>query len=66
MKWTREPDGYRSGRYFLQRHEVDDRAYDGGIMHTYWNLLIDGQPVEQHWSLADAKRDAENIEAKRS
>lgn len=65
LKWKREAEGYRSGRYFCQRHEVDDRGYDGGEHWTYWILQTDGQPLETHRYLADAKRDAERIEASR-
>lgn len=66
MKWTREAEGYRSGRYYIQRHEVDDREFDGGERWTYWNLIIDDYPVEQHRYLSDAKADAERVEAKRN
>lgn len=62
LVWKREPYGYRSGRYFAQRHHVDDREYDGGYVHTYWNLFVDDQPFQQHLSLADAKRDAARLE----
>ncbi len=64
MKWSRESDGYRSGRYFCERHSVDDREYDGGYVHTYWNLIVAGDPVQQHTSLGSCKKDAERIAAK--
>lgn len=65
LRWSREPDGYRSGPFFCQRHHVDDREFDGGYVHTYWNLLVDGEPYQQHTDLASAKRDAERLAARR-
>jgi hypothetical protein len=69
--WTRIPsrffdycDGYQARHrdyanpipgLRIMRHHVDSRAYDGGEVHTYWDLYVDDAPVEQFPTLADAK-----------
>jgi hypothetical protein len=61
-RWHRSPDGYYAdsdhGRWWILRHQVDDRAYDGGRAGTYWICHNpEGDPYEQHTTLAAAKRD---------
>lgn len=65
LVWRRTSDGLEAehpltgGVYALQRHHVDDRVLDGGHVHTYWNVLIDGCPVEQYGSWRIARHFAE-------
>ena len=44
---------------WIERVHIDDREYDGGRVATYWNLWINGEPVEQYNDLASARQSAE-------
>ena len=68
LTWTRIPspvgdycDGYQAkgiDGLRIMRHHVDDRAYDGGRVATYWDLWAHGTALDQYPALADAKRAA--------
>jgi GNAT superfamily N-acetyltransferase len=64
LTWKREPEGYRSGNWFIRRHVDDDPGNAYGTQ-TQWAVEDNGAPVDMYNKLADAKRAVERMQAKR-
>jgi hypothetical protein len=71
-RWTRDEDGNwlsPTGRYRVQRHEVDDRWDTGALVRVNVQWVREERvgdewvPVELHNRLGDAKATAETREA---
>jgi hypothetical protein len=73
LEWHRREDLYgevhyveQRGRYRIDKHVVDDRAYDGGYLRTHWvlNECAGGQgfvPLDTYPTLRAAKHAAARV-----
>lgn len=71
LSWRRTSDGLVAEHpltgvvYELRRHHVDDRKLDGGYVHTWWIVVVDGDHVAQEGDQASARTYAEESARRR-